>query len=327
MKTSAVAVPASATYGTRRHTVRMIALGVLALLFVAMAAMRFAGIDGNRYTAALLALTPYWTGAGLLLGILALTLRHWWIGVTVVAVAVALAAVLIPRLVPVPAPVASGRQVRIMAANLYLGRADAKSIVELVREHNVDVLDLEELTPRAVEEFDRAGLSEVLPYRVFKPDSDGAGSGIASRYPVTALSLAGPSLIAQPSARVDLGGAAVEVVAVHPIPPTTSVPTWKKEIGGLPAPDKTIRILAGDFNATLDHATFRRLLKSGYADAGERLGQGFVPTWPSRGWPPPVTIDHVVVDSRVAVTGYAVLGLPGSDHRAVYAQLTLPDNY
>lgn len=305
----------------------MVVFGVLALLFLALATMRFVGIDGNRYTAALLALTPYWTGAGLLLGILALMLRHWWIGVTVVAVAVALAAVLVPRLVPVPAPVASGRQVRIMAANLYLGRADAKSIVELVREHNVDVLNLEELTPRAVEEFDRAGLFEVLPYRVLEPESEGAGSGIVSRYPMKALSLAGPSLIAQPSARVDLGGAAVEVVAVHPIPPTTSVPTWKKEIGGLPPPDKTIRILAGDFNATLDHATFRRLLKSGYADSGERLGQGFVPTWPSRGWPPPVTIDHVVVDPRVAVTGYAVFGLAGSDHRAVYAQLTLPDNY
>lgn len=305
----------------------MIVLGVLALLFLAMATMRFVGIDGNRYTAALLALTPYWTGAGLLFGILALTLRHWWIGLTVVAVAVALAAVLIPRLVPAPAPVASGRQVRVMAANLYEGRADVKTIVELVREHNVDVLNLEELTPREVQEFERAGLFDVLPYRVLKPAPGGEGTGIASRYPVTALSLAGPSLLAQPSARVDLGGAALEVVAVHPVPPTTSVATWKNEIGGLPAPDQTIRILAGDFNATLDHATFRRLLKSGYADAGERLGRGFVPTWPSRGWPPPVAIDHVVVDSRVAVTGYEVFGLPGSDHRAVYAQLTLPDNY
>jgi endonuclease/exonuclease/phosphatase family metal-dependent hydrolase len=40
-----------------------------------------------------------------------------------------------------------------------------------------------------------------------------------------------------------------------------------------------------------------------------------------------VTIDHVVVDSRVSVTGYEVFDLPGSDHRAVFAQLTLPDNY
>jgi endonuclease/exonuclease/phosphatase family metal-dependent hydrolase len=305
----------------------MIVLGVLALVFVTLATMRFVGIDGNRYTAALLALTPYWTGAGLLFGIFALTLRHWWIGVTVVALAVALAAVLIPRLVPVPAPVASGRQVRIMSANLYMGRADVKTIVELVREHNVDVLNLEELTPKEAGEFDRAGLFDVLPYRVLKAASGGEGSGMASRYPLTELSLAGPSLLAQPSARVDLGGASLEVVTVHAVPPTTSVATWKSEIGGLPAPDRTIRVLAGDFNATLDHATFRRLLKSGYADAGERRGQGFRPTWPSRRWSPPVTIDHVVVDSRVSVTGYEVFDLPGSDHRAVFAQLTLPDNY
>jgi len=305
--------------------VRMIVFAVLGGLLVVLAALRLFGVDGNRYTAALLALTPYWSVGGMLLGIVALALRHWWIGIGVAAVSVALLVALLPRLVPATEPAASGKQLRIMSSNLYLGHADAKTIVQLVREHDVDVLNLLELTPREAQELDRAGLAELLPYRVFKPVPGGAGSGIASRYPLSPLSLAGPSLLAQPSAQVDLGdGVSVEVVAAHPIPPTTSAAIWKKEIGGLPASGGPVRILAGDFNATLDHATLRRLLGAGYADAADRRGDGLTPTWPSGFFPPPVTIDHILVDQRVAVDAYQVFDIPDSDHNAIYAQLTLP---
>lgn len=301
----------------------MTVFAVLALLFVVLAALRLLGADGNGYTAALLALTPYWTAGGMLLGIVALAMRHWWIGFGVVAVAVALVAALLPRMVPATQPPAAGRQLRIMSSNLYLGRADAKTIVQLVRDNRVDVLNLMELTPREADELARAGLFDLLPYRVFQPVSGGAGSGIAARYPLTELSLAGPSLLRQPSARLDLGGVSIEVVAVHLIPPTTSAGTWKRETAGLPRPGEPVRILAGDFNATLDHATFRRLLDAGYADAADRTGSGFSPTWPSRGFPPPVTIDHVLVDARVTVNAYRVFEIPGSDHNAAYAELTV----
>ena len=49
-----------------------------------------------------------------------------------------------------------------------------------------------------------------------------------------------------------------------------------------------------------------------------------MPTWPSGLFPPPVTIDHILVDQRVAVESYRVLDVAGSDHRAVLAELTLP---
>ncbi|WP_027942889.1 endonuclease/exonuclease/phosphatase family protein [Amycolatopsis taiwanensis] len=303
----------------------MLVFTVLAVLFLALAALRLFGVDGNRYTAALLALTPYWTACGMVLGIVALATRHWWIGAGTVAVAVALVAALLPRMVPATEqPPAAGRQLRIMSSNLYLGRADAKAIVDLAREHRVDVLNLLELTPREAGELERAGLFDLLPYRVFQPVSNGVGSGIASRYPLTELNLTGPSMLRQPSARVDLGGVAIEVVAVHVLPPTTSAGTWKSEIAGLPRPGEPVRILAGDFNATLDHATFRGLLDAGYTDAADRTGSGFSPTWPSRGFLPPVTIDHILVDARVTVNAYRVLEVPDSDHHAVYAELTLP---
>jgi endonuclease/exonuclease/phosphatase (EEP) superfamily protein YafD len=304
----------------------MVFFAVLAAVFAALAAMRLLGLDGNRYTAALLALVPYWIVGGLILGGVALGLRQWWSGGVVLVLTLALVAVVLPRTFLSAQPDAHGAKLRVMSSNQYLGRADVKTVVQLVRDQQVDVLNLLELTPREAAEYEQAGLFDLLPYRVFKPERGGAGSGLASRYPVTELSLAGPSLMAQPSARIDVGGTPVEVVAVHPIPPTTSASIWKKEMAGLPRPDTggPVRILAGDFNSTVDHATFRDLLSAGYTDAGENRGAGFIPTWPSGGFPPPVTIDHVLVDPRVAVNSYRVFDVPDSDHNAVYAALTLP---
>ena len=66
------------------------------------------------------------------------------------------------------------------------------------------------------------------------------------------------------------------------------------------------------------------MVDRGYVDAGDATGGGLAPTWPERLARPGVTIDHVLADERVAITGYEVHDLPGSDHRAVSAVLRLP---
>jgi endonuclease/exonuclease/phosphatase family metal-dependent hydrolase len=56
-------------------------------------------------------------------------------------------------------------------------------------------------------------------------------------------------------------------------------------------------------------------------------GKGLEPTWPTMGHrflPPSITIDHVLADRRLGVADYGVVDLPGSDHRAIHAQLVLP---
>src|SRR5580692_3472613 len=86
------------------------------------------------------------------------------------------------------------------------------------------------------------------------------------------------------------------------------------------------RCPAGDFNATLDHAQFRRLLSRGYLDAASQAGNGLSFTWGPRPGRRPtlLTIDHVLVDRRCAVLTTSAHWLPGSDHRALYAELRLP---
>jgi endonuclease/exonuclease/phosphatase (EEP) superfamily protein YafD len=91
------------------------------------------------------------------------------------------------------------------------------------------------------------------------------------------------------------------------------------------APDGPLRILAGDFNATLDHADLRRVLAGGYEDAASVVGAGLHATWPEgRLVPPTVAIDHVLADERAGVRAVSVHTLPGTDHRAVFAELVLP---
>jgi endonuclease/exonuclease/phosphatase (EEP) superfamily protein YafD len=217
-----------------------------------------------------------------------------------------------------------------MTANLLTGIADAEFIVREVRKRNVDVLALQELTPQMVGDLDRAGLRQVLPNRVFLDEPGGSGSGIASRFPLSRRNLTPPSTLQQAGALVDLPGKDIEVVSVHPLPPvvTAGPEAWQRELAGLPAPDSTgaIRVLAGDFNATLDHVGLTRLLNKGYVDAADQVGKGLIHTWPSASgfWPPPVTIDHVLVDSKLLVDTVDVFDVPGSDHRAVVTQFVVP---
>jgi endonuclease/exonuclease/phosphatase (EEP) superfamily protein YafD len=86
-----------------------------------------------------------------------------------------------------------------------------------------------------------------------------------------------------------------------------------------------LRVLLGDFNATLDHEPLRELLATGYRDAAAETGSGLRPTWPANGRRlPPVTIDHVLADERIGFRDYATADLAGTDHRPVAVTLVLP---
>ena len=82
-------------------------------------------------------------------------------------------------------------------------------------------------------------------------------------------------------------------------------------------------IVAGDFNATRDHAPLRNL--GGCISAGEQAGIGGLATWPSSTGTTLLgaTIDHVLVDRTVWEGKKGrVVTIPGTDHRAVVVQLS-----
>jgi endonuclease/exonuclease/phosphatase family metal-dependent hydrolase len=249
--------------------------------------------------------------------------------VTAALAAGALVAVTRPRAARRRQPPASGPVLRVLTVNVLCGRADAEVVVALVRRTAADVLFLQELTGDAMTGLNQAGLDDLMPQKVTELRGSSLGSGIYSRFPLSEGQPLMPTYAAQPTAVLRLpGGEAVELGCVHPrapLPPSPrGVARWRRELAVLPPPGELPRVLAGDFNATLDHAPFRSVLRLGYADAALQAGNALTPTWGPLGRPAVITIDHVLVDRRCAVLASSVHAVPGTDHRAVYAEVRLP---
>ncbi|MEU6743843.1 endonuclease/exonuclease/phosphatase family protein [Streptosporangium sandarakinum] len=296
--------------------------------FTAWAVARVAGLERGSLATQLMTGTPY-VAAGSLVPLLltALSRRRAATAVALAATA-ALGLSVLPRAVG-SAQAASGPALRVLTLNMLFGKADAEAVVDLVRRLRPDVLSTQELTPGLAGKLDAAGLKELMPYRVLETEWSARGSGLYARNPMTRLDdLFHPVGHNMPAALITVPGAKpVEFVDVHPYPPLgAQVHEWSQALAGLPpaVPDR-IRVLAGDFNASLDHAALRGLLGRGYADAADRAGAGLIPTWPAnKRVPPIITIDHVMVDERVGVNAVSVHTVPGTDHRAVFADLRLP---
>lgn len=284
----------------------------------------------ERAAVPVVAFTPQAAAAA---GLAALTMRNKGPAITTGLAAAAMAALVAPRAIRRRQPDAQGPLLRVLTVNLLAGGAAGPELVGLVRHTGADVLFVQELSDEAVNRLKRAGLSELLPNEM--PDTEGyghRGSGIYARYPLSDGLRMQPTSASQPTARLDLpSGQRLQLVCVHPHPPAPpwhrhSVSRWRGELAVLPRGGDPSVILAGDFNATLDHAHFRRLLRLGYVDAGSQAGNGLVPTWGPEptGRPALLTVDHVLVDPRCAVLATAAYRISGSDHRALYAKIRLP---
>jgi endonuclease/exonuclease/phosphatase family metal-dependent hydrolase len=237
----------------------------------------------------------------------------------------------VPRALAGPEPAADGPRLVVMTANLYVGRGDPAAVVAAVRAYRVDVLSLQELTPEELGRLDAAGLRRLLPYRVAKPDGGASGSGLFARVPLRALPEHPlPGIAHQPAAALTVAGTPLRVKVAHPRPPISrgAEPQRRAAMEAMPASDSRgdVQLIAGDFNATLDQRALRALLDRGYTDAADAAGAGLTWTWPVRDHPHllPITNDHVLLDHRVRARSVTALRIPGSDHRALIANLQLP---
>ena len=305
----------------------------MACTLAGWAAVRLSGADRLRFaeawTVPLLSLTPQ-AAAGAWIS--ALLLPGAGPAAVTAAAAAALTAAAGPRAVPCRQPPAAGPVLRVLTANLLAGRASAEAVTGLVRRTHADVLFVQELTGPAAVRLDRAGLGDLLPHRVTQPVPHGTAGSIYARYPLRGRPAAAPSAAARCTARLDLpSGQLVQLACIHAAPPKppwspAATARWHSQLAALPAPGDIPCILAGDFNATLDHVQFRQLLRRGWADAAGQVGHGLSPTWGPRPSRPPalLAIDHVLTDRRCAVLATAACRLTGTDHRALYAELRLP---
>jgi endonuclease/exonuclease/phosphatase (EEP) superfamily protein YafD len=281
----------------------------------------------------LFAFTPY-VAAWALVPALSTVIRRRWTHAAVAWLALlALTAAVLPRALPdTDRGATTGPALHVMTTNMLFGGADASTVVGLVRDNDVAVLAVQEFTPDAAARLAAAGLTGMLPYSSLAPEVGTTGSGLYSRYPLTDAGVRrnGGGFLQAYGTVTQPGGTPVQVESAHPLAPyaVSVLDDWRDDLADEPRaePDGAVRILLGDFNATLDHKALRDLIASGYRDAADTVGKGLIGTWgPYDGdLIPPVTIDHVLADARIGVRDVTVHGIPDSDHRTVIAFLTLP---
>lgn len=301
-----------------------------AFLIAAMAlAARYLPVV-NHVILIITALSPYLVGGAAVAAVLFLRSRRRWLAALA---GLALAAAVIPQaqfFVPGNAA-ADSIPMRVLTANLRDGRADPESVAAAA--HRADLLVVQELSPQLAHTLNERYLKPDFPYEVLKPGNYAAGVGIWSRYPILqsglipTLTLGGlTATVRPPGAAADVIVASVHVVGPWPQP----VDHWREEIAALPATMQNLVaaagrgsvIVAGDLNATADQKPFRRLLDTGYRDAGRQFG--FAATWPADLWLPPlIRIDHILTHNSTATNAHAVR-IAGSDHLALGATVYVP---
>ena len=227
----------------------------------------------------------------------------------------------------------SDNAARVMTLNTQNGAASARQIVEVVREQHVEVLCLQELTDGMVSDLEAAGIDELLPYHVVSEGasaiSNGGRNGI---WTATAQSDVSRNLLpiqtsSMPAASITIGSATVRIVSVHPNSPVRGAQDlWDEGLStiGTLSDYSHAYLIMGDFNSTWDHARFRELLGTTFADAGQESGQGFHMTYPSNSLIPSlIEIDHIVYsrDSDITVSSLETVTISGTDHQALLGTL------
>ena len=307
-------------------------LWIVVVACAGWACVRVLGLDRGFPVVPLFAYTPYVAVLAALVAASALLVGRWIAAAIAVASTLALVVAVLPRALSGSDTVAEGGvELTVTSANLALGEAEAAELSAIVRERGTDLLSIQELTAGAARSLREAGIEASLPERVLAVGPESTGAGLYSRYPLrrlrrTSFGIAGVPM-PQAEARVP-GARRLEIAAVHPNPPIgpPEVDLWRESLRSIPpGSGGSPRILAGDFNATLDHAEMRRVLDAGYRDAADAVGAGLVATWRS-GHPflPPLTIDHVLVGPGIEVREFEVDDLSDSDHRAVTAVVEIP---
>ncbi|HSP74592.1 MAG TPA: endonuclease/exonuclease/phosphatase family protein [Cryobacterium sp.] len=234
--------------------------------------------------------------------------------------------------------------VTVLSWNTLGDAPGAAAIARLALDQNADVVTLPETTEatgEAVAEAMRAGGRPMWVHTIafdqiskarsttllISPDlgdytvSNAAGSGPPGNTNVL------PTVIASP---VDDAGPTI--IAVHAVAPIRfEMSNWRSDLDWLAeqcgGPNV---IMAGDFNATVDHLSGRETsvdaVLGDCRDAGLATGSGAVGTWPT--FAPALLgspIDHVLATANWQVRSMRVIESEddsGSDHRPIVATLT-----
>jgi endonuclease/exonuclease/phosphatase (EEP) superfamily protein YafD len=306
---------------------------VIVGVILAWTAVRVFGLDDHFGLVLLIGQTPLMVGGAVGAAASLVVLRRWPESAVAMACLAVLTILVSPRGVRDSDPLAgaTGQPLRLASANLKIGAADPAKLLRRLADDRVEILAVQEMTPDWLRRADAAGLADQFPYRIEVPGDLAEGSTLFSRYPLTETggAPATDGWYYQMYGTVQLpDGTTVFVQSVHTAAPLSpsGVGRWRDSMSRQPkaTPAGELKILIGDFNASLDAGRMRALIDTGYRDAAAVLGKGFFGTFGASQVRPPVVLDHALADRRIGIKDFAAYHLDGSDHQLIVVDVVLP---
>ena len=251
------------------------------------------------------------------------------------------------------------QEIRVMTLNCRYGKASASEIIEITKKYHVNTLLLQELSESLVKNLEKLGIYEIFPTSRVGAQSEhnnGGFNAIFTQY--SAISTCNNSVKIEaasvPSITTCLDFGANEKVLVkfasaHPKSPMRGCAAWSNGIRALANIDSatdsfadctnecadestsktcdlaTLTIVTGDLNSTVDHPSFRSLLKYGFTDVALSLGKR-LRTWPTWLKWPNLTLDHVLFCAKNCKSNalwQKNVVVDGTDHLAYIAAIDL----
>lgn len=303
-----------------------VGIGILLVVVVA----RFVAWD-DRYSLSLLNSETVWIFLpAYFVAVAAWCFRRWLLAaLATVAVVfhVAMLATTVGSTEPVTDAARAAPRLRVVTANVRFDNFDRDALAHELLAADADVVLLQEITPGWVRALSAAGFDAEYPYSVNYPNGAG-GQAVYSRLPLLDVQRAMREFWPTYSARIEVGGRAVSLVDVHAIGPPQGMDKHRDTVDSILDVTRSMpepRVVAGDFNATPYNETMHRFEALGLDSAFERRGRGLDVTWPNgeRLFPPPIQVDHVLVDDGIVVLDVDTLRGTGSDHQPIVVDLAI----
>jgi endonuclease/exonuclease/phosphatase (EEP) superfamily protein YafD len=220
--------------------------------------------------------------------------------------------------------------IHVITANLLTDNHRILELAQDLRRSRADILVLQEFSPANATGCKQSGLLAAYPYHFLDPLPGVHGSAILSRFPLQSPRVIYLDGWPMSEANVRTPAGLVRLVNVHAVAPLSAsqIRRWKAQLsllGDLSASTAGGRIvLAGDFNATLQHDSLRALLANGLGDAFLAAGEGYGATYPSD-FPitPLLRLDHVLLGKGLAAVSVQTRRDIGSDHLGLVADIAL----
>ncbi|MCX4824497.1 endonuclease/exonuclease/phosphatase family protein [Streptomyces sp. NBC_01142] len=227
-----------------------------------------------------------------------------------------------------PGPVVA--RLEVLTSNVEFGNA-TEGLVATIRSEQPDLVFVQECDGACSHALTAEVSRTDYPYRNVIEGHSASGSAILSKHPLRPAPGISATL-AMPGSVAVVGGRPVNLQLAHPLPPVPGgVDAWQRELrlvrtyaaGAKGQPT----VLAGDFNATQDHAAFRRILDAGaLSDSATLAGAARTPSWPAAARRPlGAQIDHVLISEDFSVRKARFLDLADTDHRSLLVELELHD--